>query len=299
MMSQTQTDQIAAGIVAPDWALIPDTIRCPLCEYDLRGLREALCPECGYRFAWAELLDEQLRNHPYLFELARRRLRRSFIKTNLAGWWPWRFWRSIRPQQRINLRRLKWYWLTSAALFFVALGMLVLCEPVPFVFSHSPDVAQGLEDYFQFFARTNWEFEGTLLLAGLMYALWPVLTYLTLRIFAQSMHRAMVRPEHVVRCTLYSCDAGFFMFWLLFALCALWVWLVGDTGQILELRVLGTTTRALLLAAMIYATIAAMRLAVSYRLYLRFPHPRSTAIASQVIVLLFAAAVIMTLWSVT
>ena len=43
----------------------------------------------------------------------------------------------------------------------------------------------------------------------------------------------------------------------------------------------------------------ATRLAAAYELYLRFPHPRSTAIASQVIVMLFAWAVVMTLWGLT
>src|SRR3954449_11913956 len=90
----------------PDWSAIDETIHCPHCDNDLRGLIEPLCPECGYRFAWHELLDEQLRGHPFLFEYARRRLRWSFVRTNLAGWLPQRFWRSVQPQQRINLPRL-------------------------------------------------------------------------------------------------------------------------------------------------------------------------------------------------
>jgi hypothetical protein len=207
------------------------------------------------------------------------------------------FWRSIRPQQRIELGLLKLYWLISAIGFFVSLALLVLIEPLPFVLERSTNFDQGLENYADFMMRARWPFEFSLLLAGLLQALWPVMTYLTLRIFAQSMHRAMVRPEHVVRCTLYSCDTGFVMLWLVAGLGALSVWLVDDAWQVLELRVLGMTTLVVLVAAIACAGVAATRLAVSYRLYLRFPHPRSTAIASQVIVLLFAGAVVMTLWS--
>ena len=45
-----------------------ETLHCPLCEYNLRGLSEPRCPECGYRFEWAELRDPSRRLHPYLFE---------------------------------------------------------------------------------------------------------------------------------------------------------------------------------------------------------------------------------------
>ena len=41
----------------PDWSAITETIRCPLCDYDLRGLIEPRCPECGYQFVWPEVLD--------------------------------------------------------------------------------------------------------------------------------------------------------------------------------------------------------------------------------------------------
>lgn len=299
-MSQVQDQPIPVTTVAtaaPDWPLIAETIHCPLCAYDLRGLVEPLCPECGYRFAWNELLDAQIRAHPYLFEHARRRFRRSFLKTNLAGWWPWMFWRSIRPQQRINLPRLKLYWFLSAAGFFIALAMLILIEPLPATLAGSANFDQGLNNYVQFLVHAEWHIESALLLAGMLYALWPVMTYLTLRIFAQSMHRAMVRPEHVVRCTLYACDAGFAMLWLLVGLTIALMWM--NVVPYWWNYTFGMTTLLLLMASLLYATVTATRLAVSYRLYLRFPHPRSTAIASQVIVFLFAAAVVMTLWSVT
>src|SRR6476646_822679 len=35
---------------SPDWEHIQRDIRCPLCEYNLRGLIESRCPECGRYF---------------------------------------------------------------------------------------------------------------------------------------------------------------------------------------------------------------------------------------------------------
>ena len=55
-------------VEAPDWMQVEHAVLCPLCEYELRGLVDPRCPECGYRFNWPELLDPTLRRHEYLFE---------------------------------------------------------------------------------------------------------------------------------------------------------------------------------------------------------------------------------------
>jgi hypothetical protein len=107
---------------APDWDAVSEDIRCPLCRYDLRGLAEPRCPECGYRFRWPELLDPNLRVHPYLFEHHPERNAWSFVRTMLGGLLPRRFWRAMQPAQRIHTRRLVVYWLIAAALGFVAVA---------------------------------------------------------------------------------------------------------------------------------------------------------------------------------
>ena len=57
-----------ATAAGPDWDHQTEDIFCPLCEYNLRGLIEPRCLECGYRFEWPDLLDPRRRLHPYLFE---------------------------------------------------------------------------------------------------------------------------------------------------------------------------------------------------------------------------------------
>src|SRR4029077_3438761 len=68
---------------------VEQDLHCPLCDYNLRGLAEPRCPECGHRSTWEELRDRQPR-HPYLFE---RQRRRRFWTV----WMPW--WRSLRPRR--------------------------------------------------------------------------------------------------------------------------------------------------------------------------------------------------------
>src|SRR5215213_7846093 len=105
---------------APDWDAVREEIRCPLCAYQLRGLTEPRCPECGYRFEWRPLLDPTARLHPYVFEHHPRRNLWSFVRTMLGTLLPRRFWRSLHPAQPSQPRRLVLYWLLSALLGLVA-----------------------------------------------------------------------------------------------------------------------------------------------------------------------------------
>jgi hypothetical protein len=76
-----------------------ENVRCPLCDYDLRGLTEPRCPECGYQFAWADLTDPARQLHPYLFEHHPRHNLRSFVRTMARAMRPRRFWWWRKPTQ--------------------------------------------------------------------------------------------------------------------------------------------------------------------------------------------------------
>src|SRR3954465_985246 len=101
--------------VAPDWSA-PDApqLVCPLCDYNLRGLTQPRCPECGYQFTWRGLIEQRGLEHPYLFEHHRRRPVGSFVHPLLAAALPLRFWRTLRPGHEPNLRRLVVYWIVVA-----------------------------------------------------------------------------------------------------------------------------------------------------------------------------------------
>ena len=95
----------------PEWERISEAIHCPLCDYDLRGLIEPRCPECGFKFQWPDLLDPTLRRHPFIFEHHPERNLWSAWKTCTAMLRPKGFWTSLHPTQPSRPGRLFRYWL--------------------------------------------------------------------------------------------------------------------------------------------------------------------------------------------
>jgi hypothetical protein len=95
---------------------IDQDVLCPLCNYNLRGLAEARCPECGGQFNWDELRDPAKRLHPYLFEHHPARKIWSLFRTLRGGLLPRRFWTTLLPVQPSYPKRLILYWLICTAL---------------------------------------------------------------------------------------------------------------------------------------------------------------------------------------
>ena len=213
-----------------------EAVPCPLCEYDLRGLAEPRCPECGYRFVWADLADPAKRRHPYLFEHYPERNLWSFRRTLLGGLWPKKFWTSIHPAQRSRPLRLLLYWLAAASILFVVLaghyalyfkqqeaatrvrraGTAKMYAPGTRWGNHIASQYGSVNNWLDQtdplppqpeFYRRAWNEEGqwAIYLAALWLA-WPWLTLLTLLLFRISMRRARIRVAHVLRCVLYSFD---------------------------------------------------------------------------------------------
>ena len=102
-------------------------LACPLCGYNLRGLVDPRCPECGFAFKWAELLDERRSRHPWLFEHGRggRTLFATYVRTCL----PRRFWQQVTPANPVHVRRLALYWLLAC------LPLLVMAVPFGTIYS--------------------------------------------------------------------------------------------------------------------------------------------------------------------
>ena len=108
------------AIPCVDWNTISEEILCPLCDYNLRGLIEPRCPECGYRFEWRGLLDPKYRLHPYLFEYNPERNVRSFLRTALGGWRPRKFWQLLLPAHRLRPKRMILYWCFCASFLLLS-----------------------------------------------------------------------------------------------------------------------------------------------------------------------------------
>jgi hypothetical protein len=98
-------------------------LSCPLCGYNLRGLTEPRCPECGFAFTWAELLDAKRDQHPWLFEHGRGRNVRTFLATYARTSVPRRFWRTVTPANPVHVGRLLLYWLAGSAALLLVLAV--------------------------------------------------------------------------------------------------------------------------------------------------------------------------------
>jgi hypothetical protein len=291
---------------------------CPLCGYDLRGLIDPRCPECGYRFKWEELRDPALRLHPYLFEHHAERGIRTFFKTLFnSAFRLRRFWRTLFPTQPSFPRRLLRYAIIVAAIGVMPLiaasiysmyqmdrefrarrstaaAMLSPTERAE-VIAREGSLEAWLDrvlplfpsrKYFQLRYLNNWWRLGGHFRVSVFALLWPWLTFLSLLIFRASMRRARVRPVHVLRCVIYSGDVA-----LLTAAAATCAWLAYDpwlSRRAVRVEFYGYFGSARGAAWVMIAlfVILTWRLWIAFRRYLRFEHAFATAIASQVMIAL-------------
>jgi hypothetical protein len=295
---------------APNWDSLAGDVSCPLCEYSLRGLAEPRCPECGYRFEWAEVMDPDRRPHPYLFEHHPEKNIRSFCRTVLGGLRPGRFWRTLRPTQRSYTGRLLLYG-TVVMLLYLGLAETGISRfPVHLYYQIQGNRndqasllwrlpasagARIIREYgtLQNYAESMYPTHVNAVLVvqawrwfdvrrpGVAWLAWPLATLATLLIFRVSMRRARVKVVHVLRCVVYSFDV------------LLWVTLVAMLMDWLEVmpvpyQVLQALRNAAGWAWLAIVAVVIYRLTVAYRLYLRFDHPAATVLATQVICLLGA-----------
>lgn len=271
------TTNIAAQTYAtPDWALIVDEIGCPLCDYNLRGLNEPRCPECGYRFAWPEVLDPARRKHPYIFEHHPESNIRSFWRTLWAGWRR-SFWSDLNPAQRVYPGRLMLYWLVVSGFFLVALSAAALTWS-------RLRVLVAIDSLFDDEPGAFW-----------LFLLWPWLIFSSLLIFRWSMRRAKVGTKHVLRCVVYAHDTM-----LLTSVGAIAVWAAYAAMMATDvwpydrdlIRTLSATWVVLMIGGYLLAMIRLLR---AYQLYMRFDHVVSMLLCVVVISLLLLANFLMLL----
>lgn len=289
----------------PDWTTIDWEVHCPLCEYNLRGLNTPRCPECGYHFAWHEVLDPNRRDHPYLFEHHPERNVWSFWKTALGAMRPRRFWSSLRPTMTSRPGRLFAYWMAGFFFFSAAAAFLLstrgLCNlawgmmegsktspftrfavwgwfgPATTIGPNSTNLPSSIWNFLMSLTRECERTEELLWMVILVLFMWPPLTLLSLKVFRWSMRRAKVNKVHVRRCVFYSFDMipPALTVAVAFLLMAGRAFSDGKTAWHEPL---------LLLLPLVCIAFCAHRLYRAYLLYLRFDHALLTVLASQVMV---------------
>jgi hypothetical protein len=269
----------------PNWETQETEVVCPLCAYNLRGLTEPRCPECGYQFIWSELLEAKRNKHPYLFEHHRERPIWSFFKTMFGGLRPKRFWTSIHPAHATHMHRLIAYWIGTLVLTSVwAIGVAVQLW-VQFR-TMSPTLGPSLFG----FSGIVWSILLWFMWVMLVTVSWVGATLLALMIFRISMRRAKVRTVHVLRCVLYSFDA------VVWAALAIMFWQLAESmpGFTVLIGSDFDDEMAIAIPAALFLTVS-YRLYRAYRHYLQFDHPFWTILATQLIVIMAALAVALNL----
>lgn len=238
-VSATMDSSATPAVFTPDWNTIDEEILCPLCDYNLRGLTEPRCPECGYACDWPELLDSNRRRHSYLFEHHPERNVVSFWQTAVGGLRPSRFWSALHPAQPSVARRLLLYWLCCTSFFLVALagGMLSVAYDrarrqvavnAARGLGNAPRRIRMTRDMINRLGTRLWYLNAQratrltpalvwdtavargrvrdYFVLGSIVLIWPWLTVAALMIFRMSMRKARIRTIHVLRCVLYGYD---------------------------------------------------------------------------------------------
>jgi hypothetical protein len=244
---------------APAPADISKAFLCPLCTYDLRGCVEPRCPECGFQFSWEELTDPS-RRHPYLFEHHLNHRVRAFFRTLFATLAPSRFWTALHPAQPSNLSRLIAYWMLAS------LPLVLQLAIAQSYVSHLTLARWGGAR-----ASSTTSFVAADAVITIALIAWPWLTAAGLMIFQISMRRARIRAGHVLRCALYSADAGFWIAPLIAALALMDLSSYGNVSGY-HLWLMSFWRPAVLWMTLAWLPVLTYRLWQSIRLYLHFRH---------------------------
>ena len=298
---------IIAGVTAlsfvnspPDGSESNLHLRCPLCEYNLRGLREPRCPECGFEFTWAELIHGQQKAHRYLFEHHPERTVWSFLKTWARDCFAARFWREIHPGHPVRFHRLIVFWFFSTLPVLSVLVSLVgwsiykaiRTPPAPIsttllFYSHPTriiPVTVTPEPSIGYYLSTAYDLTRhnaimyPLVIGCLETLAWPWLTLMFLFVFMRSISRAMRRAKlqkrHLLRVIVYGCD---------YSICMLCV---------MPLAVLSDRFGAsVLLFSGVLAALTLYRVYFAFSRYLRFHLSFVTILVSQIMVFLLSLIV--------
>jgi hypothetical protein len=287
----------------PQWESIPHAVECPLCNYNLRGLTQPRCPECGYTFDWQEILDPTRRKHPYLFEHHPERNLWSFCKTLLGGLNPWGFWRRLHPAQPANLTRLtiyRWTMKAVAAVPLVVTGLWLVMMSMDWPVDDWP--RRSMHYHIDPFAGQDVSLLSELirpllhtrlyifvLIMTLFLLALPELSTAALLLYASSMRQAKIQKHHVDRCVAYSYDV---VVWPIAGMLLL-------GGLILFFAIPITNWQPWLLSWTLLLTLPgtwllmSIKLACAYRYYVRLRHAVLAVLAGQVIGALVMMAVIL------
>ncbi len=203
---------------------------CPRCNYDQSGLiatwadtcpLEGVCSECGYAFAWSDVLNPRRRILRGFFEHASGMWGSwvAALRTLLWTIWPGGFWSKVKMHHEPRLKMLWWipvWFITLWALVCAVRLATALIWASQGMLSGTALKAEIVNAFIQPVADCYWwrlagqsrlslEFwiaDWSPGILGLMSQslLFPVL----LLVLPETRRRAKVRPMHIIRATVYG-----------------------------------------------------------------------------------------------
>ena len=272
-----------------------DALTCPLCGYDLRGLPEDRCPECGHAFDPASLRDARRSSPAWSFEHATSHRVRAFVGTFGRSLTPWRFWRELSPASVVVPRQLA---IWSAA--WLALGSLVAAgvfgmqlSAISRTFATNPGVKPTWTALVRYAPLRNRVAHDTVAIAFASLA-WPLVTLAALALFGLTLRRAGIRRRHLWRCVLYAWPTTLLVASVGLVAATQLGWMPRfDSRSPLTLithglRILPSTTCTLLACAI----VSTLHLTFAHARYLRLPHAAAQALLVGVVTWLALATLI-------
>ena len=180
-------------------------VQCPTCGYDLRGLSECRCPECGLQFDRDDLAQPRFHRHAYLFEEQPDAVLKSFLLTYLRCHRPRSFWTVAAQPGVIHMGRVTAFAVGSLGLFLVCGWLLYTVRNTVIAYLAFKDLAaQGITpmpSWHELVTAPNLLQYLGLVLPTLAL---PVLSFLVLLPFRQTLGRCRVEAKHLARCVAYA-----------------------------------------------------------------------------------------------
>jgi hypothetical protein len=300
-------------------------VHCPLCDYNLRGLTEPRCPECGHAFDWQELLTGP-KKLPWFYEHRRGVALAALIKTFARGLRPGRFWAIVRPAHEVRPARLLAYalillsvaavgtWLPLVTSSYVReTGRMPVVRaqlrarltdpatgnPLPELQQHLNTIGIGsLDQYLDsilpsptltalWYAGSTWRPMQRLAVPVIG---WPILTFAVLWAYRKALGQTDVKTPHLWRVAVYCGDVAFIA-WAFLLPAAHWLHPIAEAlaNRSDAMYFLIGGRRAAgggMLAGLGIALICAARFTIAHRRYLGGPNSTRSAALIQLLVLL-------------
>ncbi len=201
------------------------TCRCPRCGYDLSGTVaswsgqcpvDGVCSECGLGFGWRDVLSPVFNREARLFEHCATRRLANFRHTLVRSLRPWSFWRWVRMEHDIDLRRAWFVGIMGAGITHAAVSAILMLGILAVLFI----IWLAERQWWWYEAQwatiqvawplgwaDNWGLDAVLSPVGVAIILWPLAVPLGYCFLGETFRRARVRGVHLWRITAYTLPA--------------------------------------------------------------------------------------------